>query len=321
MSDTNEQRPHAVCSVVVTFHPDDNLVERLSRMLEQSACVIVVDNGSSADELEAVRTWTASTPRAELREMGQNLGLAAALNDGVRRAIEFGFRFAVTYDQDSIPEAGMVETLINTWERHPHRDSVAVVGPKIIDRNAPAEQYRWLRPSPKFPILFERVSCQTGHRDDVTFVITSGSLLLLRVFQHLGQFREDLFIDYIDHEYCLRARANGYRIVVTGDAGLLHALGDKREVKLGGVAMRPTFHSPSRLYYIYRNRIPLILQYSFREPHWLVFDVLATAHNLVRVALFEGDRRRKLRAAAFGTIDGLRGRLGAGAFGNRQTTA
>lgn len=302
--------PADTSAIVVTYHPDHEAVGRLAAMLGQSGYLIVVDNGSSVEELAVLEKWISSQPNCELIKLTDNIGLAAALNRGLGRASDLGFRFAITYDQDSIPEAAMVATLVEVLCRHPSPESVAVIGPAIVDRNAPVEHYRWLRPNPRLPLLFERVSCKDGYRDDISFVITSGSLLSLDIFNFLGRFREDLFIDYVDHEYCLRARSGGYRIVAAGEARLLHVQGNKREVKLVGRSVRPTFHAVERLYYIYRNRIPLILEYGLREPHWLSFDILATTHNLLRVAVYENDRRRKLLAAAEGTVDGLLGKLG-----------
>jgi rhamnosyltransferase len=299
-----------VCAVVVTFHPDESVLERLETMRSQSGMLLIVDNGSDEGTLASLRGWSERNPGVELIPQGRNIGLASALNVGLGRALDRGFEYAVTYDQDSVPAADMVRGLIKCQREHPRPERLAVIGPTIVDRNAPIESYRWLASDPRFPLLFERVAVEHGCRDDVTFVITSGSLMPLTVFRELGPLREDLFIDYVDHEYCLRARAEGYRILATGNARLLHALGDKRELRLGTYAVRPTFHGAERLYYIYRNRLPLLRRYGLREPHWVVFDVLATTHNLLRVALFENERRRKLAAAFQGTVDGFLGRLG-----------
>lgn len=38
-------------------------------------------------------------------------------------------------------------------------------------------------------------------------LITSGMLIPLSLFGKIGMFREDYFIDSVDHEFCLRARA------------------------------------------------------------------------------------------------------------------
>lgn len=300
-----------VCAVVVTYQPDAELPSRLAPMVRQSGQLVIVDNGSDEPALSALRHWSFSSDKVELLELGDNLGLAAALNRGFDRAAELGFHTVISYDQDSLPAPGMVKELLRVMSEYGDRDRVAAVGPAIVDRNAPVESYRWLRANPAFPPLFQRVASNGEYRDDVTFIITSGALMPLAVFRAIGPFDEDLFIDYIDHEYCLRARAHGYRVLVSGRAQLLHSLGVKRELRIGRYTVRPTFHAADRLYYIFRNRIPLLKRYGLREFHWLAFDLVATGYNLLRVALFEDDRLRKLRAVIAGTTDGLLGRTGA----------
>ncbi len=154
------------------------------------------------------------------------------------------------------------------------------------------------------------MDCEGPLRDDVTFVITSGALMDLDVYRSIGPFRDEFFIDYVDHEYCLRAKRNGYAIVVVRDALLYHSLGDKQERSIGRFRFRPTFHSADRLYYIHRNAVRMRLEYGLAFPHWLLFDVTSSTYNLLRVLTFEDHRGKKLAAIIDGVVDGVRGRMG-----------
>ena len=44
-----------VCAVIVTYHPDTPMVDHLSEVVAQVQGLIVVDNGSTAEELEPLR--------------------------------------------------------------------------------------------------------------------------------------------------------------------------------------------------------------------------------------------------------------------------
>ena len=44
--------------------------------------------------------------------------------------------------------------------------------------------------------------------------ITSGSLMPVEIFDRCGWFEEDLIIDRVDDEYCLRVRSMGYTIAL-----------------------------------------------------------------------------------------------------------
>jgi len=43
--------------------------------------------------------------------------------------------------------------------------------------------------------------------------MTSGNLLNLHAVKQIGGFSEDLFIDRVDQEYCLRLRMNNFRVI------------------------------------------------------------------------------------------------------------
>mgnify|MGYP002888735411 CR=1 FL=1 len=70
------------------------------------------------------------------------------------------------------------------------------------------------------------VSAKTSsnvHR--VETIITSGSIIPVKVLQNVGLMDETLFIDYIDYEWCLRAIHKGYQIYLS-DSKMRHNMGD-----------------------------------------------------------------------------------------------
>lgn len=302
--DRRESRADGVCAVVVTYRPDPDFSRRLELIRLQADHVVVVDNGSDAALHSGARG------QAEVLSQNDNVGLAAALNIGLQRAMALGFRWVVTFDQDSTPFPGMVAALLATRARQPDPDRVAVVGPRLKEERVVHEDHRWVRPHPRLKWLFQRAPCREGDLTGVAFVITSGALMDLRIFRRIGPMDEALFIDYIDHDYCLRARRAGYDLVVSQGALLLHNLGAKREFTVAGRSVRPTFHSALRLHYMFRNRIRVLRRHALRHPHWALFDCVYTPLNLARVLFWEDQRMRKLAAAVRGTVDGLLGRTG-----------
>ena len=302
MSDGNVPR---VIAVVVTFHPDDGVFDRLRVIARECDVVIVVDNGSGAE-----MTKRLGAAGVEVVALAENRGLATALNIGLSRARELGYEWAVTFDQDSTPQAGMVAALWATRERFAEPGMVAVVGPRLREERVAHEDHRWVVPHERCRWWFRRVPCVEHDLAGVAFVITSGALMDLRIFAKIGPMDDGLFIDYIDHDYCLRARRLGFEILVSAGAMLGHNLGAKREFAVAGRKVRPTFHSALRLRYMARNRWVLWRRYARAFPHWAAFDGVYSHYNLLRVLVFEDGRLAKLAAVACGTWDGLRGRKG-----------
>ena len=149
-------------------------------------------------------------------------------------------------------------------------------------------------------------------------VITAGTLLSLRAFATVGPFRDAFFIDSVDHDYCLRLRAKGYRVVVTREPLIVHAVGDYGCVRVLGMEIAHSVHPPTRRYYITRNRLMLIGEYAFKEPRWALGQMRRLTQDTLLMLLFERARRRKVSAMALGVWHALRGRTGALAAGGRR---
>jgi rhamnosyltransferase len=293
------------CGVIVTFNPSASLMDNIWRLSTQISHLIIVDNASKADSFHYIEKI--SSELIEVIINSSNLGIAAALNQGLRRAKELGFEWIIMLDQDSRPAPDLFDHLYTAYSKVYRPGQICIIAPQIINLELDKKTY-FLRQ--RFGPLYERASCRGEILESVTTVITSGSLISLDVFQVLGDFREDFFIDYVDTEFCLRSLSQGYKIIVACQARIDHVLGRRRKVKLGRFAFYPTFHPPDRWYYMSRNRIPMIRMYAVHFPHWFIYEVVATAFNFLRMMLTEDQRLSKLRAVWQGTLDGLRGRMG-----------
>ena len=295
-----------LCGLVVIFHPNDTVIENLRAMVRECGRVIVVDNGSEAGWRESLRSMAG----IEVMANAGNVGLAAALNQGMRRAAEQGFSWVLAFDQDSQPGPDFSRTLFATLRAHPEASRVAVVGANICETIEGGREHRWLCPHPWLPGAFTKVPLRGHDLPSVTMAITSGSLFRLADFAVVGPFAEEFFIDYVDTDYCLRCRAAGRLIAVSSAARLVHAFGARDRRRWCGLTFAPTNHSPRRHYYIARNRLAMIRRHGLKHVHWLLFDLVNAGLLLVRVFAVEERKMTKLQAMIRGTIDGLRGRLG-----------
>lgn len=292
-------------ALIITYNPTINFRKRLEFFYEQFEQIIIVDNGSTHEACNFLKRES-KYKKTSLKIIfnKENLGIATALNQGFQWAIEQGFEEIITFDQDSFPAKGMVSTLQKTLETY---QNSTIVAPVVADPLVKVEA-RYLRTLYKF--FFERSICNNRVLKNISIVITAGSLHDLKIYQELGPFRDDFFIDYVDTEYCLRANQHGYKIIVACDAYLNHRLGEREKRNLLGRDHYPTFHSPLRWYYISRNRIPMLRKYAFRFPHWFFYEIIASSYTLIRMLLFENHKRAKLNAIFLGTRDGLREKMG-----------
>jgi rhamnosyltransferase len=303
--------PEPIPGVVVTYSPDADFESRLGAIAREVSPVLVVDNTADAatsDRLAAV----CGRCGCALRLNSTNLGIAAALNRGFGELELLGCAWAVAFDQDSTPEPGLAGSLLDCAQRSFAARQPAVIGANWLDEGRPGHPSLHLRPHPACRLLFQRVSASRD-LDDVTCVITSGSLFHLPTWRALGGFDESLYLDLVDTEYCLRARHAGHRIGVAASARLRHNRGSKRPMRFLGCTWWPAFMPPPRLYYLFRNRILVCRHALWRSPHWVSFEITYAVKILAEILFLENDKAAKLGACLRGTWAGLLGRRGAAA--------
>jgi rhamnosyltransferase len=276
--------------VVVTYYPDQGFEDRLSTILSQVAHVVVIDNTPDAIalSLKIVATWGQSL---HCIVNHSNRGVGVALNQGLEYALQQGFPWVLTLDQDTECYSNMVESLGSTYEDCSPRP--AVIGSNYFDpRNCRI----------KAPLPGSKC------RDQKT-VITSGSLVNTKAALIVGGFREDYFIDQLDHEFCLRLRAQGYRVVISRDPLMTHSVGCSGGVDVPFLGTLPN-HPPLRKYYIARNTVVTITAYWRQEPEWCFRRFVRLVLGLGHMAILEENRFAKVRAFAAGIVDGIFHRLG-----------
>jgi rhamnosyltransferase len=282
----------SVCAVIVTYHPSARMLENMPDVLTQVNGLVVVDNGSNADEVEPLRK-ASQTQGFHLIENKENLGVAEALNQGVRFAKSEGFAWVILFDQDSRITGGFIDLMLTAWKSHPQRERVCSIHPRYVDP-------------------------ETGHEGKVQRAedggpvksMTSGSLMVTWIFDKIGWFASEYFIDEIDTEYCFRIRAAGYLLADSRDAVLLHNVGHPEKQTILGFSFRPTYHNATRRYYMSRNRLVVYRRYFRKFPRWVLQSMSESFRETVKCFLGEQDRARKFRNLLLGTWDGLTGRMG-----------
>lgn len=285
--------PQNTCAVIVTYQPDDGFPDRLGKVLTQFPLVIIVDNGSQSMAAGMLHKQ-ATLPRIFLAENQTNLGIAAALNQGVELAMQHGFEWIVTLDQDTLLSSDLLATLLDVYTRSGGGN--VMVGSNYQDAHRKRD-------------FIQCKNNELGFRERKT-LITSGTLLSLSLFKSIGPFREDYFIDSVDHEFCLRARAHGCRIFISCRSVMSHSIGAHVE-NAGRLRQFLSFnHSPARKYFIARNTIATVKSYFLQEPMWSMRQGWRLLSDFASILLFESEKLKKATAFMVGVAHGIIGKMG-----------
>lgn len=280
-----------ICGAIVSFNPPPEIVENVRLLREQVDDVIVVDNDSSEkgrivlERLEQAGTCT-------VIYNGRNLGIAGGLNVAIQYASRAGHEWIVMFDHDSRVTPGFMTSMVNTYQKCEYKEKVGIIAPVWKDVNSCAPPF-------------------VSRSHEILSVINSGSLVRLSTFEEHGLFDENLFMDYVDSEFCLRLRSRGLKILQSNESVLLHRLGTLSYHTRWFRPFYTTNHSAERRYYITRNRCVLIWNYLSFDPRWVWHDAYAMLKETVKILLVEKDKLAKLRNIVFGTADAITGRMGA----------
>jgi rhamnosyltransferase len=291
-----------VSAIIVTYNPEvAGLGTLLNAIAPQVAHIVVVDNGSKAN----LGQWLAEqTAKTEFAPLGSNYGIAKAQNVGIDRARTKGSDYVLLLDQDSVPAPNMVATLLAAAKAQIAGGiKLACVGPRYEDS-------RQNNPPPFIKIEGLRLQRQTcasaGSVVDVDYLIASGSLIPMATIEAVGGMQEELFIDYVDIEWGLRAQHKGYQSFGVCAAEMQHDLGDN-PVKFRGRSI--PVHSPLRHYYHFRNAVWLYRQ-SWPRTNWKIVDAARLVRKFVFYSLFTTPRHEHAWMMTKGIFHGLLGRMG-----------
>ncbi|WP_342753866.1 glycosyltransferase family 2 protein [Pantoea sp. MBD-2R] len=289
-----------ILAITVTWQP---VIKDLSRqvavLLNSNVDVVIVDNGS--ENVAALEAYISGCPdNVSLLKMQENLGIAAAQNHGITRAMEQGYAYVLLMDQDSLPAENMVEELVRGFSM---LTDAAAIGPNFTNGQK-ASQARFIRVEGLS--IIKMAQNDSSNIVEVDHLIASGSLIPVRALAVTGLMDASLFIDYVDIEWALRARAKGLRSYGCFSAQMHHALGDNNIAFMGrNVAV----HSPQRHYYMVRNAI-LLYKRKFIPVSWKIVDCYKLAIKMTILLLFAGQRFKNIKAIIRGCRDGINSKSG-----------
>jgi rhamnosyltransferase len=287
LGDNEFRKRISSCSIVVTYNPNPEMLLNLVGQIDASTDFILIDNNSS--NLSDFRLNIDSLSQCKLLVSRENnLGLASALNFGLKWCMEHGYEFAFLFDQDSVPSDLFFENMLDTYIEieSSQQQKIAALGPRIVNpRNLKRARFKNFNSFFKADnVNFEKYK-KHFHAD---FIITSGTLLRLEHLSEIGLMKESYFIDNIDLEWCFRARHRGFRIIGTDSAVLYHAIGEQIDSILvrSGIIVH---HNPGRIYYSSRNRIHL-WSVDYAPVGWKVRDIFRFILKTAFLLIFSADR-------------------------------
>lgn len=218
--------------IITTYKPDSGFYNRFENLKLIVDYLIVVDNSPGGYAFEDRSNFI-------FLQDGVNKGLGKALNIGVCKALELGCDAVALFDQDSSPSQSFILDIFNRVALA--KDNKICFGPALIDnvtgKSIYSKHHNALVPS--------RVTC----------LPTSGMCFQLGNIGNNDLFSDDLFLDFVDFDWCWRLGTRGWSFYRINSIEMEHRLGIGQKSCLG---IKYHIPAPFRHYFQFRDTLVLI---------------------------------------------------------------
>ncbi|MBE6161602.1 MAG: glycosyltransferase family 2 protein [Firmicutes bacterium] len=280
-----------ICGVVVFYNPATEALNNINSYLKNIDKLYIVDN-TPDKKLEI------DNKKIEYIPLMDNKGIAYALNVGAKRALDEGYEWILTMDQDSTFKDNALLKMIKFLVKLKNDKSFSK------QQDLSYSKIGVLSPLHLIPQI------EGQKYEDVTkplLVMTSGNLVNLKAYKKIGGFKDWFFIDCVDFDFCLNMRNHGYEVVQLNTAKLNHSLGETQKKKIFNKTCFVGNHSATRMYYMARNRLYLYDLYHDTFPEYCELEVSRTKKELYKIWLFEKNKITKTFAIIKGIKDYKKG--------------
>lgn len=263
--------------MVVLYNPDQTVSGNIRTYHPYIDQVYAMDNSDHPDEtrLSAIRKIENSI----YVSLNGNHGIGAALNLAARMAVAAGYQWLLTMDQDTRVSENIIAIMASCLKQY-HKNEIGMIACRYALRDVYVEK-------------------KGAYFNEMLVTITSGSLLNLQAYEKTGPFMEKLFIDQVDHEYCMRLKKNKYKVIQANHALIDHHMGDKKKHIIGYCP----HYNPVRRYFITRNRFHVAWLYRKDFPRFYRYELLSFIKELIRIICYEKNKLLKFRNIVLGLID------------------
>ena len=257
-----------IAGMVTLYNPEKEVANNISSYLKNLDVLYVIDNSSNDN-----KDKLSKSKKIKYLPNFDNLGVATALNIAAKKAIEAGYEWMLTMDQDSKFEKENLKQMIDYIKQN-NCKNIGLISPwHVINTGVK-------KPPKKIDYPLE--------------VMTSGNIINLKAYQEINGFKDEYFIDDIDIEYCMNLNIHNYKVVRLNYVELKHDLGNieiKRFLNRNFVCSN---HNAIRRYYMVRNTFYLCDRYKKYFPDYCRFLKRGLRGQLQNIILFEKDKLNKI---------------------------
>ena len=289
-----------IAAVLVIYAEDidaQTTIQNISKVINN---IVIIDNTKNGHpSLEKVQPQ----PGLLVKRNANHGGLAGAYN------------LAISTINSSIPEATHVLFLdedtstieLASFLKQPDTQqtlndpSIAAIAPQYIEKTTKLPGNALILSKYKIKHLGRNLN----NVSEVSFLINSMSLWSINALCDIGPYNEQLLVDHIDTDYCVRAVMKKYRLILNPSVKFEHSIGERSSYRFLNNKLQTTNHTAERRYLIGKNTILLAKHYFFRWPAFGFLCLIRLAYESLGIVLAEKNKWRKIKALSKGAFKGF----------------
>tara|TARA_B100000900_G_scaffold368071_1_gene345018 strand:- start:1894 stop:2745 length:852 start_codon:yes stop_codon:yes gene_type:complete len=275
MNDTKK-----ICSIIVLYKHDNIILEQIiDNIYSECSLIVLINNEQSLHVNENIF----SREKIILINNSVNMGISVAYNQGILKAHAKNCDYAFLLDQDSLPSEHLIPVLVDKI----HNKDITMIGASYIEYDD------------KFVQTFDSLENLTY--STVTFNIASGSLISIKKFFEVGKYDEDMFMEYFDTDWCLKAKKLNHKLLKLDNKLLHHKIGISSRTLF---SKKIHIHHPKRYYHKYRNAI-LCFKKKYINRTWKILEFFKLIIKLFLYPIYSSNAILTFKYIILGIYDGL----------------
>jgi rhamnosyltransferase len=239
-----------LAALVILYEPPDNVFNNINTYINEIDFLYIIDNSLiSKNYIPDIYN-----KKVSYTHNNSNDGIAKSLNRAIALCKKDGFNRLLTMDQDSSFNKDSLQNYLRLVEQEKEPELISMFGIR----------YKALKIDDNSGTLYNQL------------LITSGSIINVELAIDINGFDENLFIDGVDTEFCLKSFKKGFKTVCYNQIYLNHLIGEEKKVRtLLLKREKRSYHTPHRLYYIVRNHLYLKDKYTELQTfsiNWIILN-------------------------------------------------
>ena len=276
-----------LAAMVTLYNPSEDNISTIDNYIDAVDKLYIFDNSNNVDNSNLLPKNKKIIYLTEKK----NKGIAYSMNICAKKAIKDGYKYLLTLDQDSKMTSNIINEMIRFLENTKEKN-IGLISPyQDIDSKDEISDIEY---------------------ENQIEMMTSGNIINLDAYEKIGGFKDWLFIDCVDTDYCMNLHKHGYKVFRLNKVIMKHNLGNLEVHHLFGKDYPCYNHNPIRRYYIVRNNLYINKMYHDLFPEYCEHLIKVQKGQVKRILAFEKNKFKKLRMMYRGYRDykkGIKGQI------------